>query len=128
MDSETNFTDFTISFAGDEVLAQGVYKYLLSRFGFSSYVSTEIHEDEIKITLNKNADMKEFKRLLQQVIHDYVQSNGLTEYKITEFNNIMTVGIPKNINDISSFLMCEICGWRVTTEEDLLTHSRTHWI
>ena len=128
MDSETDFTDFTISFAGDEVLAQGVYRYLLSRFGFSSYVSTEINEDEIKITLNKNADMKEFKRLLQQIIDDYLQSNKLSGYKITEFNNIMTVGIPKNINDISSFLMCEICGWRVTTEEELLTHRRTHWI
>jgi hypothetical protein len=128
MDSETDFTDFTISFAGDEVLAQGVYRYLLSHFGFTSYVSTEINEDEIKITLNKNADMKEFKRLLQQVIDDYLQSNKLIGYKIIEFNNIMTVGIPKNINDISSFLMCEICGWRVTTEEELLTHRRTHWI
>ena len=29
MDSETDFTDFTISFAGDEVLAQGVYLSLI---------------------------------------------------------------------------------------------------
>jgi hypothetical protein len=121
-------TDFTISFAGDEILAQDVYRYLLSRFGFSSYINTEIVEDEIRITLNKNADMKEFKKLLQQVMHDYLQSNNLIRYRITEFNNVMVVGIPKNIDDISNFLMCEICGWRVTTEEELLTHRRTHWI
>ena len=121
-------TDFTISFAGDEILAQDVYRYLLSRFGFSSYISTEIIEDEIRITLNKNAEMKEFKKLLQQVMHDYLQSNNLIRYRITEFNNVMVVGIPKNIDDISNFLMCEICGWRVTTEEELLTHRRTHWI
>jgi hypothetical protein len=121
-------TDFTISFAGDEILAQDVYRYLLSRFGFSSYINTEIIEDEIRITLNKNADMKEFKKLLQQVMHDYLQSNNLIRYRITEFNNVMVVGIPKNIDDISNFLMCEICGWRVTTEEELLTHRRTHWI
>lgn len=121
-------TDFTISFAGDEIIAQDVYRYLLSRFGFSSYINTEIIEDEIRITLNKNADMKEFKKLLQQVMHDYLQSNNLIRYRITEFNNVLVVGIPKNIDDISSFLMCEICGWRVTTEEELLTHRRTHWI
>ena len=121
-------TDFTISFAGDEILAQDVYRYLLSRFGFSSYINTEIIEDEIRITLNKNADMKEFKKLLQQVMHDYLQSNNLIRYRITEFNNVLVVGIPKNIDDISNFLMCEICGWRVTTEEELLTHRRTHWI
>jgi|SRR6266540_4845005 len=121
-------TDFTISFAGDEILAQDVYRYLLSRFGFSSYISTEIIEDEIRITLNKNAEMKEFKKLLQQVMHDYLQSNNLIRYRITEFNNVLVVGIPKNIDDISNFLMCEICGWRVTTEEELLTHRRTHWI
>ena len=121
-------TDFTISFAGDEILAQDVYRYLLSRFGFSSFISTEIIEDEIRITLNKNTNMKEFKKLLQQVIHDYLQSNSLIRYRITEFNNVMVVGIPKNIDDISNFLMCEICGWRVTTEEELLTHRRTHWI
>ncbi len=121
-------TDFTISFAGDEILAQDVYRYILSRFGFSSYISTEIIEDEIRITLNKNAEMKEFKKLLQQVMHDYLQSNNLIRYRITEFNNVLVVGIPKNIDDISNFLMCEICGWRVTTEEELLTHRRTHWI
>ncbi len=121
-------TDFTISFAGDEILAQDVYRYLLSRFGFSSFISTEIIEDEIRITLNKNTNMKEFKKLLQQVIHDYLQSNSLIRYRITEFNNVMVVGIPRNIDDISNFLMCEICGWRVTTEEELLTHRRTHWI
>jgi len=121
-------TDFTISFAGDEILAQDVYRYLLSRFGFSSFISTEIIEDEIRITLNKNTNMKEFKKLLQQVMHDYLQSNNLIRYRITEFNNVLVVGIPKNIDDISNFLMCEICGWRVTTEEELLTHRRTHWI
>jgi hypothetical protein len=42
--------------------------------------------------------------------------------------NILTVGIPKDIDEISNLLMCEICGWRVTTEEELLIHRRTHWI
>jgi len=121
-------TDITISFAGDLTLARDVYRYFMSRYGFSAYATTEIIEDEIRIQFKKNSDMAQAKVLLKQEINDYLQSSGLVRQKITEFNNVIVVGIPKDIGDISNLLMCEICGWRVTTEEELLTHRRTHWI
>jgi hypothetical protein len=62
------------------------------------------------------------------MIVDYLHSHKLGGHRITQLDNILTVGIPKGIDEISSLIMCEICGWRVTTEEELLIHRRTHWI
>ena len=66
--------------------------------------------------------------LIKEILRNYLDAHHLSRYKIMELENILTVGIPKKIEEISNLLMCEICGWRLNTEEELLIHRRTHWI
>jgi hypothetical protein len=119
--------EIIISFAGDAALARGVLNYLSSHHVISNNIMTELAGDEIRISLKRNNDTN-MKKLIKETLHNYLDSHNLTRHQITELNDILIVGIPKNIDEISNFLMCEICGWMVTSEEELLTHRRTHGI
>ena len=115
-----------INFAGDVLLAQAVKIYLSSRNVISNvYMLPD--GDEISVALEKN-NKRKGNRLIKEILQNYLDSHNLTRYQITDLENILTVGIPKNIDEMSNLLMCEICGWRLTTEEELLVHRRTHWI
>lgn len=124
-----NLAYIVINFAGDVLLAQAVKSYLSSQDVVSSiYMIPE--GDEISISLEKNKERNERNgnSLIKEILRNYLDSHNLTRYKIMELENILTVGIPKKIEEISNLLMCEICGWRLNTEEELLVHRRTHWI
>jgi hypothetical protein len=121
-----NMVDIIINFAGDVLLAQAVKSYLSSQDVVSS-IYMMLEGDEISITLEKNNE-RNGNRLIKEILRNYLDSQNLTRYKIMELENILTVGIPKKIEEISNLLMCEICGWRLNTEEELLVHRRTHWI
>jgi hypothetical protein len=115
-----------INFAGDIFLAQAVKSYLSSQKLVSSiYMIPD--SDEISVSLEKN-NKRNGKRVILEILRNYLDSHNLTRYQIMELENILTVGIPKRIDEISDLLLCEICGWRVNTEEELLIHRRTHWI
>lgn len=121
-----NMVDIIVNFAGDVLLAQAVKSYLSSQDVVSSiYMIPE--GDEISISLEKK-NQRNGNRLIKEILRNYLDSHNLTRYKIMELENILTVGIPKKIEEISNLLMCEICGWRLNTEEELLVHRRTHWI
>ena len=111
-----NVADIIISFAGDVALAQDVLNYLSSHHIVSNNIMTELAEDEIRVSLKRNNDTN-MKRLVKEILRNYLDSHNLTRHQITELDDILTVGIPKDIDEISNLLMCEICGWRVTTEE-----------
>jgi hypothetical protein len=114
-----------INFAGDVLLAQAVKRYLSTQNVVSSiYVMPE--GDEISISLDKIEGSGNM--LIKEILRNYLDSHNLTRYRIMELENILTVGIPKKIEEISNLLMCEICGWRLNTEEELLIHRRTHWV
>jgi D-hexose-6-phosphate mutarotase len=119
--------EIIISFAGDVALARGVLNYLSSHHVISNNIMTELAGDEIRISLKRNYDTK-MNKLIKHILHNYFHSHNLTRHQITELNDILIVGIPKHIDEISNFFMCEICGWMVTSEEELLTHRRTHGI
>jgi hypothetical protein len=119
--------EIIISFAGDVALARGVLNYLSSHHVISNNIMTELAGDEIRISLKRNNDTN-MKKLIKEILHNYIDSHNLTRHQITELNDILIVGIPKHIDEISNFFMCEICGWMVTSEEELLTHRRTHGI
>ena len=124
--SLVNMVHIVINFAGDVLLAQAVKSYLSSQDVVSSiYMIPE--SDEISISLEKN-NLRNGNRLIKEILRNYLDSHNLSRYKIMEFENILTVGIPKKIEEISNLVMCEICGWRLNTEEELLVHRRTHWI
>lgn len=121
-----NMVDIIVNFAGDVLLAQAVKSYLSSQDVVSS-IYMMLEGDEISISLEKNNE-RNGSRLIKEILRNYLDSHNLTRYKIMELENILTVGIPKKIEEISNLLMCEICGWRLNTEEELLVHRRTHWI
>ena len=118
--------NIVINFAGDIFLAQAVKRYLSSQKLISGiYMIPD--GDEISVWFEKN-NKRNGKRVILDILRNYLDSHNLTRYQIMELENILTVGIPKRIDEISNLLMCEICGWRVNTEEELLIHRRTHWI
>jgi len=124
--SLVNMEYIVINFAGDVLLAQAVKSYLSSQDVVSSiYMIPE--GDEISISLEKN-NQRNGNRLIKEILRNYLDAHHLSRYKIMELENILTVGIPKKIEEISNLVMCEICGWRLNTEEELLVHRRTHWI
>jgi len=59
-------------------------------------------------------------------VQDFIDSDSrLAErYPITEFNNILIVGITKNLDEI--IVIYEICGYIAASQEDLITHKNTH--
>jgi hypothetical protein len=114
-----------INFAGDVFLAGAVKDYLSSK-GFVLNVHMTPDRDEISISIQEN-NMRKGNILIKEILRNYLDEHNLTKYNVTEFENILTVGIPKKIEDISNLVMCEICGWRLNTEEELLIHRRTHW-
>jgi hypothetical protein len=121
-----NVIDILINFAGDVFLAEAVKDYLSSK-GFVLNVHMTPDRDEINISIQEN-NMRKGNILIKEILRNYLDEHNLTKYNVTEFENILTVGIPKKIEDISNLVMCEICGWRLNTEEELLVHRRTHWI
>lgn len=118
--------DILINFAGDVFLAKAVKDYLSSK-GIILDIHMTPNRDEISISIQEN-DIRKGNMLIKEILRNYLDEHNLTKYNITEFENILTVGIPKEIEDISNLQMCEICGWRLNTEEELLVHRRTHWI
>ena len=119
-----NVVNILINFAGDVFLAEAVKDYLSSK-GFVLNVHMT-DRDEISMSIQEN-NMRKGNILIKEILRNYLDEHNLTKYNVSEFENILTVGIPKKIEDISNLLMCEICGWRLNTEEELLIHRRTHW-
>jgi len=118
--------EIIINFAGDVLLAQAIKGHLSSQKVVSN-IHMILETDEISIILNMN-NKRNGNSMIKEIIRNYLDSHNLTRYQIMELENILTVGIPKKIEEISNLLMCEICGWRLNTEEELLVHRRTHWI
>lgn len=112
-----------INFAGDVFLAKAVKDYFSSK-DFISNVHMTSNDDEISVVSIQENGIKRIKEILR----NYLDEHNMTRYNITEFENVLIVGILKKIEDISNLLMCEVCGWRLNTEEELLIHRRTHWI
>jgi hypothetical protein len=120
-----NVVNILINFAGDVFLAEAVKDYLSSK-GFILDIHITPNKDEISISIQEN-NIRKGNNLIKEILRNYLDEHNLTKYNVSEFENILTVGIPKKIEEISNLLMCEICGWRLNTEEELLIHRRTHW-
>ena len=120
-----NVVNILINFAGDVFLAEAVKDHLSSK-GFILDIHMTPNKDEISISIQEN-NIRKGNNLIKEILRNYLDEHNLTKYNVSEFENILTVGIPKKIEEISNLLMCEICGWRLNTEEELLIHRRTHW-
>ena len=113
-----------INFAGDITLANNIYNHFISNSIINE--KAKLEEDNIIISINREDDknvIKQIKSLLQEYLNSFIIYKN---YQIFEFENIFTVGIPKDIVEISKLVFCEICGYGLSNEEELLIHRRSH--
>jgi hypothetical protein len=102
-----NVVDILINLAGDLFLAEAVKDYLSSK-GIILDIHMTPNRDEISISIQEN-NIRKGNMLIKEILRNYLDEHNLTKYNVTEFENILTVGIPKEIEDISTLLMCDIC-------------------
>ena len=116
-----------INFAGDITLANNIYNHFISSNSIINE-KVKLKEDNIIIFINreyyKNV-IKQIRSLLQEYLNSFIIYKN---YQIFELENIFTVGIPKDIVEISKLVFCEICGYGLSNEEELLVHRRSHGI
>jgi formylmethanofuran dehydrogenase subunit E len=115
-----------INFAGDIILANNIYNYFISNSIINEKVKLE--DDNIIISINSEYDknvIKQIRSLLQEYLNSFIIYKN---HQIFELENIFTVGIPKDIVEISKLVFCEICGYGLSNEEELLVHRRSHGI
>ena len=115
-----------ISFAGDITLANNIHNHFISNSIINEKVKLE--EDTIIMYIDREYDnntIKQIKSLLQEYLNSFIIYKN---YQIFEFENIFIVGIPKDIVEISKLVFCEICGYGLSNEEELLVHRRSHGI
>jgi uncharacterized ferredoxin-like protein len=113
-----------ISCAGDNELASKINDYLIETIVTSKdtiYVS--LSEDEVEIVLEKLGVSRDE---VSKLLHEFIKSNPelAGNYSITEFNDVLVVGIPKSLDEMT--VNCEMCGYIASSEEDLNVHKRTH--
>ncbi|MGE0243705.1 MAG: hypothetical protein AB7P56_07230 [Nitrososphaeraceae archaeon] len=117
---------YKINFASDVALAYNIYNYFVSNSKLKENIKLE--EDNIIISTGREDDGKVNKQIIS-ILQEYLNSSKIyNNYQILEFDNIFTVGIPKDIVEISKFVFCEICGYGLSNEEELLVHRRSHGI
>ncbi len=117
-----------INFAGDIDLANNIYNYFISNSIIQEKIEIKIEEDNIVLSVYNEQDKKVIQQI-RSLLQVYLDSFKIYKnHKIIELENILTVGIPKDIVEISNFVFCEICGYGMSSEEELLVHRRSHGI
>ena len=120
-----------VHFAGNLDLARQIYQMLiLEVMNISSLKSRdiEISEDETSIIISTEpSKLFLIKTIIKNKINEWFKKDPkLLEYKITEYENTIIVGKPVNLEKLTDFLSCEICGYKTLYEEDLFIHRYTH--
>lgn len=120
-----------VHFAGNLDLARQIYQMLiLEVMNINSLKSKdiEISEDETSIIISTEpSKLFLIKTIIKNKINEWFKKDPkLLEYKITEFENTIIVGKPVNLEKLTDFLSCEICGYKTLYEEDLFIHRYTH--
>ncbi|MGB9167930.1 MAG: hypothetical protein WCB31_03275 [Nitrososphaeraceae archaeon] len=123
-------SSIVVHFAGNLDLARQIYQMLiLEVINISSLKSKdiEISEDEKSIIISTDpSNLFLIKNIIKNKINEWFKKDPeLLEYKITEFENTIIVGKSINLEKLTDFLSCEICGYK-SLYEDLFIHRYTH--
>ena len=117
-----------INFAGDIDLTNNIYNFFISNSILNEKIEIKIEEDNIVLSIFDKQDKQVIKQI-RSLLQEYLDSFKIYKnHKIIELENILTVGIPKDIVEISNLVFCEICGYGMSSEEELLVHRRSHGI
>jgi hypothetical protein len=120
-----------VHFAGNLDLARQIYQMLILEvinIGSLKSKNIEISEDETSIIISTEpSNLFLIKTIIKDKINEWFKKDPkLLEYQITEFENTIIVGKPVNLEKLTDFLSCEICGYKTLYEEDLFIHRYTH--
>lgn len=120
-----------VHFAGNLDLARQIYQMLILEvinIGSLKSKNIEISEDETSIIISTEpSKLFLIKTIIKNKINEWFKKDPkLLEYQITEFENTIIVGKPVNLEKLTDFLSCEICGYKTLYEEDLFIHRYTH--
>ena len=85
-------------------LAKAVKDYLSSK-GIILDIHTTPNKDEISISIQEN-NIRKGNMLIKETLRNYLDEHNLTKYNVTEFENILTMGIPKEIELTSQIFRC----------------------
>lgn len=125
MKMQNNHSKIIINFAGDEEALKTFAKYIKDKQIFENDANVIIESDDVVFQIPKTTNYlskkKEIKSLLKNFLKEFYKFKD-----ILEFQNIFVVGITKHLTEISDIVQCEICGFSVNTEEELLIHRRMH--
>ena len=125
---EGNQKILIINFAGDTDLANNMYNFFISHSIINKKIEIKIEEDNLVISIF-NEQAKKIDKQIRLLLQEYLDSFTIyRNYQISELEHIITVGIPKDIAEISTLVFCEICGYGMSSEEELLVHRRSHGI
>jgi hypothetical protein len=118
-----------INFAGDIDLTNNIYNSFISNSIINKKIEINLEEDNLVISIFNEQVKKEVNKQIMRLLQEYLDSFEVYKnHQIIELENIITVGIPKDIAEISTLVFCEICGYGMSTEEELLVHRRSHGI
>jgi hypothetical protein len=102
-----------IDCAYDNELAQELEKYL-KNLGFSAKT------DESTVMVN-DAD-------IEQILGHFLKETNRTEYSVRKIDSTNFILAKEVMIEDLGFQRCEMCGYVVSSEEELLVHRRAHGI
>lgn len=88
----------------------------------------QLNTDQADIIIDLNSsNLKDIKKIIKNILMNFLKNDtSLFSYEISEFENIIIVAKKIELEQLTQFLSCEICGYKTIYEEELFTHRYTH--
>jgi len=120
-----------IDFARNVELAKKIFNLLvreLRKPKLSNIHDIQLNAEQADIIINlKSGNLTGFKKIIKNILMDLFKNDtNLFSYEISEFENIIIVAKKIELEKLTRFLSCEICGYKTIYEEELFTHRYTH--
>lgn len=120
-----------VDFARNSELAKKIFHLLVLEFSQRNLLNIndiQLNTDQADIIIELNSsNLKDIKKIIKNILMDFLKNDtSLFSYEISEFENIIIVAKKIELEQLTQFLSCEICGYKTIYEEELFTHRYTH--
>lgn len=120
-----------VDFARNSELAKKIFHLLVLEFSQRNLLNIndiQLNTDQADIIIELNSsNLKDIKKIIKNILMDFLKNDtSLFSHEISEFENIIIVAKKIELEQLTQFLSCEICGYKTIYEEELFTHRYTH--